>query len=106
VASLAQQKLPASLRSQGIVRDILRQETLYGRTLYAKTGWRFSSNPQLGWWTGWVERDGQISTFALNIDPASRPTQRSASLSGEICSASSAPFEQADMRRMMQGVQF
>jgi beta-lactamase class D len=71
VASLAQQKLPASLRSQGIVRDILRQETLYGRTLYAKDGWRFSIKPQLGWWTGWVERDGQFSTFALNIDPAS-----------------------------------
>jgi beta-lactamase class D len=36
--------------------------------LYGKTGWRFSSTPNLGWWTGWVERDGKIAAFSLNID--------------------------------------
>ena len=70
-AALAQWKLPASLRSQAIVHDILRLETSDGRVLYGKTGWRFSSVPQLGWWTGWVQRDGQIFAFALNIDMAS-----------------------------------
>ena len=71
VAALAQQKLPLSLRSQAIVRDILRLETTGGRVLYGKTGWRFSGTPQLGWWTGWVEQDGKPIAFALNIDMGS-----------------------------------
>ena len=71
VAALAQQKLPVSVRSQAIVHNILRLETIDGRVLYGKTGWRFSSAPQLGWWTGWVERDSKIFAFALNIDMAS-----------------------------------
>jgi len=68
VAQLAQNRLPASDRSQRIVRDIIRLEQRGGRTLYGKTGWRFSSTPQLGWWTGWVDDGGKISTFSLNID--------------------------------------
>jgi beta-lactamase class D len=70
-AALAQGKLPVSARSQGIVRDILRLESSSDRTLYGKTGWRFSSTPQLGWWTGWVERGTHPVAFSLNIDMAS-----------------------------------
>src|SRR5262245_18667280 len=68
VARLAQQKLDASVRSQSIARDIIRLESGDGRVLYGKTGWRFSSAPNLGWWTGWVEQNGKISAFSLNID--------------------------------------
>jgi beta-lactamase class D len=71
VAALAQQKLLASPRAQGIVCDILHLETTDGRALYGKTGWRFSSTPQLRWWTGWVQRNGKIVAFALNIDMTS-----------------------------------
>ena len=74
VAELAQQKLSMSARSQAIVRDILRLETAGSRTLYGKTGWRFSSTPQLGWWTGWVEDGGKLSSFAINIDMPSPET--------------------------------
>ena len=65
---LAQQKLDASIRSQSIARDIIRLESRDGIVLYGKTGWRFSSSPNLGWWTGWVERNGEIAAFSLNID--------------------------------------
>lgn len=68
VARLAQQKLDASIRSQSIARDIIRLESRDGKILYGKTGWRFSSAPNLGWWTGWVEQNGKISAFSLNID--------------------------------------
>ena len=68
VARLAQQKLDASARAQTITRDIIRLEAANGKTLYGKTGWRFSSTPNLGWWTGWVERDGKVFAFSLNID--------------------------------------
>jgi beta-lactamase class D len=76
VAALAQQKLPASSRSQSLVRDILRLESSGERTLYGKTGWRGTSTPQLGWWTGWVERGKRPVAFALNIDMASSDDAR------------------------------
>jgi len=68
VAKLAQHKLDASARSQSITRDIVRLESHDGKVLYGKTGWCFSCKPNVGWWTGWVERDGQVSAFSLNID--------------------------------------
>lgn len=67
-AKLALDKVDASQRARSIVRDIIRLETKDGATLFGKTGWRFSSKPQLGWWTGWVERAGNVQAFALNID--------------------------------------
>jgi beta-lactamase class D len=67
-ARLAQGKLDASARSQAIVRDIIRLESRDGRVLYGKTGWSASSNPNIGWWTGWVEYGGKITAFSLNID--------------------------------------
>lgn len=64
VALLAQQKLDASARSQSIVRDILRLEEKGDAVLFAKTGW----SGKIGWWTGWVERDGRPVAFSLNIN--------------------------------------
>lgn len=71
VARLAQQRLPASRLTQAIVRDILQLESRNGSVLFGKTGWQTSRQPGVGWWVGWVERDGGIATFALNIDMAS-----------------------------------
>jgi beta-lactamase class D len=68
VAALAQRKLPMSDRSQNIVRDILKYETVGDRTIYAKTGWCRSCQPQIGWWVGWVEHGGGVFAFALNIN--------------------------------------
>lgn len=87
VAKLAQQTLPISVRSQLIVRDIMRLESMDGRALYGKTGWRFSSTPQLGWWMGWVERDGRIFAFALNIDmPAPEDAKKRVAIGKAILS--------------------
>jgi len=64
IARLARQQLPLSPRAQAIVRDILLLESRDGAVLYGKTGWQ----PPIGWWVGWIERDGEVSTFTLNID--------------------------------------
>lgn len=72
LAALAEGKLEASARAQEIVRDILRLESGDGGSLYGKTGWQFSRDPQLGWWVGWVERQDKIFSFALNIDIAKK----------------------------------
>lgn len=71
LARLARQDLPASPRSQSIVRDILRIEEKDGAALFAKTGWFTSAEPNIGWWVGWVERGGKVYAFALNIDMSS-----------------------------------
>jgi beta-lactamase class D len=67
-ARLAQGTLDASVRSQQTVRDIIRLESRDSRMLYGKTGWCTFTNPNIGWWTGWVENGGKITAFSLNID--------------------------------------
>ena len=68
LARLATGKLPVersdARRGQG---DHAHRETGSYR-LHAKTGWADGPDPDIGWWVGWVERDGAIASFALNID--------------------------------------
>ncbi|MDX6742354.1 class D beta-lactamase [Actinocorallia sp. A-T 12471] len=68
LARLARQELPVARRHQLTVRDILKSEEKEGYALFAKTGWGMSTEPNIGWWVGWVERGGELFTFALNID--------------------------------------
>lgn len=70
VARLARGELPLERAIQASVRDILVNEKGENWTLYAKTGWLMERQPQLGWWVGWVEKNGQTYAFALNIDMA------------------------------------
>lgn len=68
LAELAKGSLPLDARLQESVRDILLVEKQGSRSLYAKTGWENAPRPGVGWWVGWVERNGGIHTFALNLD--------------------------------------
>ncbi len=72
LASLAQETLPISSKSQKAVRDILRTDHSGQSTLYAKSGWTNTPSPDLGWYVGWVERSDELYVFALNIDIHSR----------------------------------
>ena len=36
--------------------------------MHGKTGWWNAPGPGLGWWVGWVDRQGRIFAFALNLD--------------------------------------
>lgn len=68
LARLARQDLPATADHQAVVRDLLLVEDNGRYALYGKTGWATDTTPQVGWWVGWVERDGGIYAFALNMD--------------------------------------
>lgn len=68
LARLARQELPASADYQTLVRDLVLVEDTGRYALYGKTGWAFDVTPQVGWWVGWLERDGGIYAFALNMD--------------------------------------
>jgi beta-lactamase class D len=65
---LAQDQLPFPKAAMATVREITRQDG--AADLHAKTGW--GSTPKepadIGWWVGWVKKDGKLYTFALNLD--------------------------------------
>lgn len=60
--------LPVSRRAIGDVRDMMVVERTDDFVLRGKTGWVFTTAPNVGWWVGSVtSRDGTW-TFALNLD--------------------------------------
>ena len=69
LAKLAQGTLPVDAQSQKLVRDITLLEGGQGWALHGKTGWYArGDDPGLGWWVGWIVKDGHIYAFALNLD--------------------------------------
>jgi len=61
-------KIPVSRE----ILNNLRQLTLLEKTaryeLHSKSGWLVTTEPELGWWVGWIERKSGIFPFALNMD--------------------------------------
>ena len=68
LSELALDKLHYSTHVQQQVRDITVLERNDKWVLHGKTGLTNTPDPDLGWWVGWVERDGRIYSFALNAD--------------------------------------
>jgi len=76
LARLVNNELPFTAEQQRIAREIVELERGSDWVLYGKTGWQNAPEPGVGWWVGWIERRGQLYTFALNIDirsPADAP---------------------------------
>ena len=76
---LAMKKLAFDSTVQQQVKDMLYIERRGDTKLYAKSGWGMDIEPQVGWYTGWVEQpNGKVTAFALNMqmksgdDPAER----------------------------------
>ncbi|SFR94546.1 beta-lactamase class D [Dyella sp. OK004] len=70
---LADNKLPFSSSAQEAVRRISITESQPGYELHAKTGFgndaaQNAAHDGLGWYVGWIERDGRRWFFALNVD--------------------------------------
>jgi len=63
LAKLVRNQLPFSLRSQSIVKEIMRLEKRDGMTLSGKTG----SCGGIGWFVGFIERDDNIQVFTFQI---------------------------------------
>jgi beta-lactamase class D len=66
---LQRDDLPFSRRSMQIVKEILVQDSRPGLIYRGKTGSNRGTEgaPDLGWYVGWVERDGDVFVFATNI---------------------------------------
>lgn len=69
---LAHGTLPFSARAQEAVRRITIVESAPDYLVHGKTGWASKGDNgrsvDLGWYVGWVERDGRRWFYALNID--------------------------------------
>lgn len=68
LARLALGQLPCPAAVQQAVRDICRLDAGEGWTLYGKTGLAALPEGKIGWFVGWVEHGGRVTTFALNMD--------------------------------------
>jgi beta-lactamase class D len=62
--------LPVSKRSMDITKSIILLEDTLGVKLRAKTGWGDENNINIGWFVGWLEKDGNVYFFANNIETA------------------------------------
>ena len=70
---LAEGRLPATQRSQRLVRQALVVEKTRAYTLYAKTGTTGYAKDPIAWWVGWIERKGRpVAYFAMNYTPGPR----------------------------------
>ncbi len=68
---LATQTLPFDVVVQKQVKDMLYIESRGDAKLYAKSGWGMDVEPQVGWYTGWVDDGhGKITAFSLNMQMA------------------------------------
>lgn len=67
LARLARQELPFKREHQLAAREIIRYGEGGGWALFAKTGTAMRLKPAVGWWVGWVEKEGGIYSFALNV---------------------------------------
>jgi len=61
-------ELPFSRRAMDVVKRVMIVEEGPGYVLRGKTGWAQSSDPDVGWYVGWVERDDGPRFFVINID--------------------------------------
>lgn len=65
---LVEGKLPVRTEAVSAVKEITLLEKTETYALHGKTGWHMDEKRQIGWWVGWVEREGKVYPFALNID--------------------------------------
>jgi beta-lactamase class D len=61
-------RLPVSRHALREVREMMVVERTDTTVLRGKTGFVFTTTPNVGWWVGWVQRGGRTWTFALNLD--------------------------------------
>ncbi len=61
-------KLPFRGSSYETLREIMVAEKTPEFTMYGKTGWAASANPQIGWYVGYIETPDEVWFFALNMD--------------------------------------
>lgn len=66
--TVSQRQSPFGAHAYQVLQDVMLVERTPQYSLYAKTGWAARSQPQIGWYVGYVERRDETWLFATNID--------------------------------------
>ncbi|NOS83569.1 MAG: class D beta-lactamase [Ignavibacteria bacterium] len=67
---LYKEELPVSKRSMDIVKSIIVLADTNSYVMRGKTGWSQSDTQNIGWLVGWVEKDGNVYFYAVNVESA------------------------------------
>jgi beta-lactamase class D len=65
---LYQEKLPFSARSTRILKEIMLLDEGPSHQLRGKTGWVMENGKDIGWFVGYLERNGKAYLFATNLE--------------------------------------
>jgi beta-lactamase class D len=68
LARLAQGKLPVAQKALEETKELTLREKTADHKLHFKSGLLNPTGPRIGWWVGWIERENEVLSFALNID--------------------------------------
>ncbi len=62
-------ELPFSTAAMDTVKAMMVNEQTATQVIRAKTGWTvLPQNENVGWWVGWVEREGRVHMFATALE--------------------------------------
>lgn len=64
---LYQEKLPFSKNTFVKVKDLMIEEENAAYVLRGKTGWTRADGQDIGWWVGYLEKDGNVYFFATRL---------------------------------------
>lgn len=62
-----EEKLPFSKRNIAILKRVMITETANNTVIRSKTGWTRVDGKDYGWWTGYVEKQGNVFFFATRL---------------------------------------
>lgn len=65
---VVQRQPPFGAHAYQVLQDVMLIEQTEHYRLFAKTGWATRSQPQTGWYVGYVESRGEVWLFATNIE--------------------------------------
>ena len=82
---LAQGRLPVDRKALEETRELTLKEQTAGYKLHAKSGLTGPTKAQLGWWVGWIEREEEVLSFALNIDMTGSTNAQTLAAIGREC---------------------
>lgn len=86
LSKLAKGTLPVAKKALEQTRELTLKEQTAGYKLHSKSGLLTTgSNSRLGWWVGWVERENETFSFALNVDMTSGTNPQALAAMGREC---------------------
>jgi beta-lactamase class D len=73
--------VPFSQKNIEILKELMVTEKTMEYVIHSKTGWSKQEDKELGWWTGYLEKEGKVYFFATRI---TQPSKNSSSFDNKF----------------------